>query len=99
MVLAGRPPLPSPTVYESKLGEFYTDGRAVRNSKERDTKMKRLQISSRIYRLQRQDIVGLSWYNVTSDMRKVASTMPTTEPETDATFKGIRQFSALCELQ
>ena len=37
-------PLPSPTVYACKLGDFYTEGRADRNSKERDTKAKRLQI-------------------------------------------------------
>ncbi len=76
-------PPPPPPVQDDKLGEFYTVERIL---KERDAKTKRLKFLVKFAGYDDSENMWLSWYDFTSDMRIIASAMPTTEDDTDATF-------------
>ena len=77
-------PPPPPPVQDDKLGEFYTVERILK--KERDPKTRRLKFLVKFTGYDDSENMWLSWYDFTPDMRKVASAMLTTEPETDAVF-------------
>ncbi len=76
---------------------FYTVERILK--KERNLKTKRLKFLVKFSGYDDSENMWLSWQDFTQDMKKIASAMPTTEPETNANFSGLRQLYALCELQ
>ena len=75
---------PPPPVHDDKLGDFYAVERIIK--KERDTQTKRLKYLVKSEGYYDSENRWLSWYDFSSDMRKIATPMPTTEPESDANF-------------
>ena len=77
-------PPPPPPVHDDKLGDFYAVERIIK--KERDAQTKRLKFLVKFECYDDSENRWLSWYDFSPDMRKIATTMPTTEPESDANF-------------
>ena len=77
-------PPPPPPVQDDKLGGFYTVERILK--KERDPKTERFKFLVKFTGYDDSENMWLSWYDFTPDMRKIASTMPTTGLDTDVNF-------------
>ena len=77
-------PPPPPPPHDDKLGDFYAVERIIK--KERDAQTKRLKFLVKFKGYDDSENRWLSWYDFSPDMRKIATTMPTTEPESDANF-------------
>ena len=77
-------PPPPPPVHDDKLGEFFTVERILK--KERDPKTKRLKFWVKFTGYDDCENMWLPWNQFTHDMKKIASAMPITEPDTDADF-------------
>ena len=71
-------------MHDDELGDFCAVERIIK--KERNAQTKRLKFLVKFEGYDASENRWLSWYDFSPDMRKIATTMPTTEPESDANF-------------
>ena len=77
-------PPPPPPGHDDKLGDFYQVEKIVK--KEKDPKTKRLRFLVEFEGYDDSENRWLTWQEFTSDMRKIATAMSVTEPETEAEY-------------